>query len=133
MSTWYLSEVSENRLEGFAHLGLEPLVHFLFRPEVPVAVLHPLEVGRRHAAAVGEDVRHDEDAALVEDGCCASGVVGPLAPSTTILARIFGAFSMVIWFSSAAGMRTSTSSAKSCSLVSGSPPGNPSTVLCSAA
>ena len=37
----------------------------------------------------------------------------------------------VIWFSSAAGIRMSTSSVKICSLVSGSPPGKPSTVLCS--
>ena len=61
---------------------------------------------------------------------CASGVVGPLAPSTTIFALMAGALSIVIWFSSAAGMRTSTSSANSSSLSSGSPPGKPSTVLC---
>ena len=41
---------------------------------------------------------------------CASGVVGPLAPSVTIFALIVGAFSVVIWFSSAAGIRMSTSS-----------------------
>ena len=56
----------QHGVEGLAHLGLEPLVHFLLRPEVAVAVLHPLEVRRRHAAAVGQDVGHHEHAALVE-------------------------------------------------------------------
>src|ERR1700687_1310397 len=37
----------------------------------------------------------------------ASLVIGPLAPSTTILALIRSAFSRVIWFSSAAGTRMS--------------------------
>jgi hypothetical protein len=46
------------------------------------------------------------------------------------LARIDGAFCIVIWFSSAAGMRMSTSSEKSCSLVIGSASGKPATVLC---
>ena len=43
------------------------VVHLLLGPEELLEALHPLEVGDRHAAGVGEDVGHDEDAALVED------------------------------------------------------------------
>src|SRR5205823_2743753 len=64
---------------------------------------------------------------------CASGVVGPFAPSVSTLAWICGALSMVIWFSSAAGIRTSTSSPQILSCASGSPPVKPSTVLLCAA
>jgi len=41
----------------------------------------------------------------------ASGAVGPLAPSATIFTRSLmrSTFSLVIWFSSAAGIRMSTS------------------------
>ena len=47
----------------------------------------------------------------------ASKVVGPLAPSTMYLALILSAFSSVIWFSMAAGMRTSTFRSNNSSLV----------------
>ena len=62
----------------------------------------------------------------------ASGVVGPLAPSATIFARIARALSFVIWFSSAQGARMSTSSLNSSSLAfaqpsTESPPSNPET------
>ena len=53
-------------VEGFHHLRLEPLVHFLLFPEISVAILDPLEVGGRDAAGVGEDVRNHEDTALVQ-------------------------------------------------------------------
>ena len=43
--------------------------------------------------------------------------------------RMFAALAMVIWFSSAAGINTSRSRANSCSLVMGSPPVKPATVL----
>src|SRR6185503_13147375 len=60
--------VAQRRLqhggERLAHLRLETLVHFLLAPEVTVAVLHPLEIRRRHAGAVGENVGHDKDATL---------------------------------------------------------------------
>ena len=56
----------EDGIEGLAHLRLEPLVDFLLGPEIAVAILHPLEIRGGDAAAVGEDVRHDEDTALVE-------------------------------------------------------------------
>ena len=52
-------------MERLAHLRFEALVHFLFGPEVPVAVLHPLEIRSGDAGAVGEDVGDDEDAAVV--------------------------------------------------------------------
>jgi hypothetical protein len=41
----------------------------------------------------------------------AAGVVGPLAPSTTMLAAIAPALASVIWFSTAAGTRNSQGSA----------------------
>ena len=66
MSVLYFSDVCSTSLERLAHLRLEALVHFVFLPEVAVAILHPLEVRRRHAAGVGEDVGDDEDAALVQ-------------------------------------------------------------------
>ena len=43
----------------------------------------------------------------------ASGVVGPFAPSDITFALILSAFSEVIWFSSAQGAKTSTSSSRS--------------------
>ena len=52
--------------EGLAHFRLEPLVDFLLRPEIAVAVLDPLEVRRGDAGAVREDVGDDEDAVLVQ-------------------------------------------------------------------
>ena len=42
-------------------------VDLLFLPEEGLQVLHPFEVGHDHAAGVGEDVWHHENAALVED------------------------------------------------------------------
>ena len=50
----------------------------------------------------------------------APGVVGPLAASATILARMRPALPSVIWFSRAAGTRTSHSSSRSFSLLIGS-------------
>ena len=41
---------------------LEPIVDLFLGPEIAVAILHPLEIGRGHASAVGQDVRYDEDA-----------------------------------------------------------------------
>ena len=128
MSTLYFSAVCSDGVERLAHLGLEALVDFLFGPEIAVAVLHPLEVRRRDAGAVGEDVRHDEDAALVQVlvRVGRGGAVGALDDD---LGAIAGALSIVIWFSSAAGIRMSTSSANNWSLVSGSAPVKPATVL----
>ncbi len=87
MSTLCFLRVCEHRVEGLAHLELEPIVHFLLGPEVAVTVLDPLEVRGGDAAGVGQDVGHHEHAALVQR-LWASGVVGPLAPSMTILALI---------------------------------------------
>jgi hypothetical protein len=60
---------------------------------------------------------------------CASGVVGPLAPSTISFALMSLTFSSVICFSSAAGTRMSTSSLKTSAGRAASPPGKPATVL----
>jgi alkylhydroperoxidase family enzyme len=64
----------QHRIERLAHLLLEPLVDVLLFPEISIAILHPLEVRRRHAAGVGEDVGDDEDAFVVQElvrvRCC---------------------------------------------------------------
>ncbi|CAB5076979.1 unannotated protein [freshwater metagenome] len=57
-----------------------------------------------------------------------AGVVGALAPSTTILALIPGAVTAVIESASAAGIKTSTSKCNISSLVMDSVPGAPTTV-----
>ena len=62
----------------------------------------------------------------------ASGSVGPFAASATIFAWILSAFFAVIWFSSAAGISTSTFVSRSSSLEIDFVPGKPTTepVLC---
>src|SRR5690348_10027997 len=42
-------------------------VHLVLLPEEGLEVLDPLEVGHDHAAGVGDDVRHEEDAPVVQD------------------------------------------------------------------
>ena len=54
--------------EGALHQLDQAVVHLLLRPEELLAALQPLEVGDGDAAGVGDDVRHDGDAALGEDG-----------------------------------------------------------------
>ena len=54
-------------VEGARDDRVEPHVHLVLRPEVLLDPLHPLEVGAAAAAAVGEDVGQDEDAALFQD------------------------------------------------------------------
>ncbi len=50
------------------HDRLEALVDQILGPEVPAAILYPLEVRDRHATGVGEDVRDNEHAVLVKNG-----------------------------------------------------------------
>ena len=114
MSVLYLTDVFEHVVERLAHLGFEALVDFLFLPEVAVAILDPLEIRRGDAAGVGEDVGNHEDAAFVQVLVRLRASSGRWRPSATIFALMTGAFSIVIWFSSAAGTSTSTSRAKSC-------------------
>src|SRR5262249_34152116 len=57
----------EHVAERALHEVDQTRVDLLLAPEELLEPLHPLEVGDRHAAGVGEDVGHDEDAALVED------------------------------------------------------------------
>ncbi len=61
----------------------------------------------------------------------ASGVVGPFAASATIFVFTLGAFFSVIWFSYAAGIRTSHSISRSSAFVISLEPGKPTTVPCS--
>src|SRR3989304_1920487 len=67
--------------EGTLEDLLEPLVHGRLVPEVRGPVLHPLEVADRYPARVGQDIRNDEHALLLEDfvGAGRGGSVGPLA------------------------------------------------------
>jgi hypothetical protein len=58
----------------------------------------------------------------------ASAVTGPFAPSTITFARMLDALSAVICASSAAGIRTSTSIARSSPLSIRDTPGSPSSV-----
>ena len=76
-------------LERLDHDPLELVVDLGLVPEVAVEVLDPLEVADRHAAGVAQDVGDLEDAPLPNRIASASGVVGPLAASATILALIF--------------------------------------------
>ena len=66
MSTCVLQRRLQDGGEGLAHLRLQPIVDFLLRPEIAVAILYPFEIGRGHAGAVRQDVGHDEDAVLVQ-------------------------------------------------------------------
>src|SRR2546423_9451326 len=53
--------------EGAAHSLFERVADAVFRPEVAVLILHPLVVADGDAAGVGEDVGHEEDAAVEEE------------------------------------------------------------------
>src|SRR3972149_5539548 len=59
--------VVEHVVEALDHDLLELLVDVLLRPEEVLNVLHPLEVGYRHAAGIGDDVGHQHDTAPIED------------------------------------------------------------------
>ena len=116
-STRVLQRRLQHGVERLAHLRFEPLVHFLFGPEVAVAVLHPLEVRAwsRRRCWPGCPARRTRRAR-------AGARARPAWSGRWRLRRrswrlMPGAFSIVIWFSSAAGIRTSTSSANSSSLV----------------
>ena len=61
----------------------------------------------------------------------ASGVVGPLAASAMSFALIRSALRLVIWFSSAAGMRMSQSTSRISAFEMSDAPGKPWTVPCS--
>src|SRR3954453_14099021 len=54
-------------LVGAFHDRLEPVVPLVLGPPVGLQVLHPLVVGDRDAAGVGEDVRDDDHAPALED------------------------------------------------------------------
>src|SRR4029079_9846054 len=54
-------------VEAPRHDVVEPFVDGGFGPEIAAAILYPFEIGHRYAAGVGEDVRDDEDALLLED------------------------------------------------------------------
>src|SRR4029077_14849560 len=58
----------EDLVEGPRDEGGQLGVDRLLFPEEGLQVLHPLEVRDNHSAGVGDDVRDDEDPAVVQDG-----------------------------------------------------------------
>src|SRR5258706_7909444 len=56
-----------HRLEAAHHNALESPVDLVLRPEEALQVLHPLEVAHRDTASVGQDIRHNLNAARAED------------------------------------------------------------------
>src|SRR5207253_6362580 len=54
-------------VERVRHLVRQTAADLVAIPEEPTEILHPLEIGDRDTAGVGEDVRQDRDAALRED------------------------------------------------------------------
>src|ERR1043165_8683126 len=52
--------------EGAAHRLFQSVADAVFRPEVAVLILHPLVIADGDAAGVGENVGHEEDAAVEE-------------------------------------------------------------------
>src|SRR5262245_53737789 len=75
--------------EGPRHDLLEPGDDLGLLPEVELQSLHPLEIGDHHAAAIGEDVGDDHDAAGLEDGVRLrrGGTVGALYDDARVDAR----------------------------------------------
>src|ERR1700730_17673519 len=58
----------EDLVEGPRDDVVQLGVDLLLLPEEGLQVLHPLEIRNDHTARVGDDVRDQEDAALVKDG-----------------------------------------------------------------
>src|SRR6516225_10022035 len=58
---------SGNRGVSGAHDLAKPTVHFKLGPVQALEVLRPLEVTSGYAASVGQDIRDDRDAALLEN------------------------------------------------------------------
>ena len=42
----------------------------MFSPEKALQVLYPLEVADGHATCIGQDIRHNRNAAIIEDMVC---------------------------------------------------------------
>ena len=63
MRLWTLcfSRVGHHVVEAVDHDLFQPLVHHVFIPEEPLAILHPFKIRNSHAAGVRQDVRNDED------------------------------------------------------------------------
>ena len=88
------------------HDLLKHLVNFIKIPGKVLDILNPLEVGDNNTACIGKDIRAYDDP-LEFRISSASTEVGPLAASMISLAWMRPALSSVIWFSRAAGIRTS--------------------------
>ena len=110
--------------EGLDHDLLELLVDLASLQKSRLQVLDPLEVADRDAAGVAQDVRDQEDAALVEDlvGLGRRRAVGGLGDDLGL--DRWPRCAAVIWFSSAAGTRMSQSSSRSSAFEMSSRPGS---------
>jgi hypothetical protein len=67
------------RATGSAHLLVQFLVDPIFIPSELLDVLRPLEIAHGDATGVGENVRNDQDAPLVQD-LAGFGRCGPISP-----------------------------------------------------
>ena len=65
--------VTDHVIEAVDHNFLETLVDQLLIPKVPLAVLHPLEIGNGDSAGVGENIRNDENLLFGQNRICDEG------------------------------------------------------------
>ena len=56
-----------HRTIGAFHNGLQAVIDLILGPEETLQVLHPLEVAHRHATGIRQDIRHNRNAAIIED------------------------------------------------------------------
>ncbi len=104
-------------IEGVDHLLFQPLVRLRLFPVEATGILNGLEKGYGDPALQRKSgITNLPLPATISP---ASGVVGPLAASATIMDFTLSALCPVMTSSSAAGMRTSTSSSRSIAWVLG--------------
>ena len=78
--TLWVWRPAQTRRERVMHRVVEAVRGDAVEPGDALTVLSPLEVGRRDAAGVGQDVGDDDDPALVEDGVRFRGRSGRWRP-----------------------------------------------------
>src|SRR5208337_1606713 len=62
-----LFSVIHHIVECGNHDGFQALIHHGFLPKVSLPVLHPLEIGHRHATGIRQNIGDDEDAAVKQN------------------------------------------------------------------
>ena len=85
---------SGHGVEAAHHDLFQPRIHQLFVPEEALPVLHPFEVGDRHAAGIGQNIRNHEDFLLRQNlvgdrrgGAVRAFAQDPAAQSVGVLRR----------------------------------------------